>query len=147
MTSLFPTWLALWSLPTSTSDSHPSYVILLRSFGCKCYNCFFFLQRTLSSLAFLFCPRWFFVISLDFNLHQSVLSHQLRSSFYSSFPPYSFSLYDDVSLWLGQALVGLCALPSFYINHRTSCTSPLTLTYSITSRIYQGLSPLISNLS
>ena len=46
--------------------------------------------------------------------------------------------HDDASLWLGQALLGLCAFSLFYINHHTPCIVTLTLTYSILPRIYQG---------
>ena len=77
-------------------------------------------------------------ITSDIYLLRPVLLRQLRSSSYSSFPSPSFLFYDDASLRLGQALLGLCALFLFYINRRTSCIVSVTLTYSILPRIYQG---------
>ena len=139
-----------------TSDLHPSYVILLRSFRCKwgvMLQSLLFSQHTLSPLAFsflstysdptclFFCPCHFFVISSDFNLHRSVLSHRLCSSFYSLLPLCSL----DVSLQLGHTLLGLCTLLLFYINHCTTCTASLTLTYLIIPRIYVPRSLLLAS--
>ena len=45
------------------------------------------------------------------------------------FPSPSLLFYDDVSLRLGQALLGSCVLFPFYINPCTSCILSLTLTY------------------
>ena len=83
-------------------------------------------------------PRLCSFVASDFHLHRLVLSHRLRSSFYSSFLSLSIPFYDDASLRLGQALLGPCAFFPFYINCSTSCIVFLTLTYSISPRIYQG---------
>ena len=96
-------------------------------------SCIFF-----TKLTFFFLLCWPLTISLDTHLHWSVLSCQLRSSDYSLFLSYSFSFYNDTSLRLGRALLGLCTFPDPYINLRTSCNPSLTLTYSILPWIYQG---------
>ena len=80
-----------------------------------------FLHCTLSSFTFSLHPCWFLTIFSDFYPHRLVLSHRLHSSFYTSLPSYSLTFYDDTSLCLGQALLGLCTLSSFYINCRISC--------------------------
>ena len=116
-----------------------------------CYDCFFSLYLTSPRRSSLlpeggtrhFCS----CISLDSYLHRSVLSHRLRSSFYSSFPLYSFPFYADESLRLGQALLGPCTFSFAYINQRTSCTIPLTLTYSIIPSNIPRSSPLVLDLS
>ena len=128
-----------------TSDSRCSYVILLRSFGCK---------RGVMLRLLLFSSSHFFpfhltslrrssllpegdthhfssFVSSDSYLHRLVLSRRLRNSRYSSFPSCSFPFYADASLRLGQALLGPCAFSLFYINQCTSCIISLTLTYSI----------------
>ena len=103
----------------------------------KLLSSFSLLQSHLFLLPYSFLTRIFFhpcqllAIFSDFYLHRLVLLHRLHSSSYSLFPSYSSSFYGDTSLQLGQALLGPCVLSLFYINHRTSCTSPLTLTYSI----------------
>ena len=102
---------------------------------------------TLSPLTLSSHSCYFFAISLDIHLHQSVLLRRLCSSTYSSFLSCSFSFYDDTSFRLGQVSPGPCTLFSSYINHCIPCSSSLTLTYSITPQIYQGLSSSFSDLS
>ena len=106
-----------------------------------------FLQRTLSLSTFFFCPHRSLSISSDSYLHWSGLSHRLHSSSSSSFPSYSLSFYDDMSLQLGQALLGPCMFSSSYINFHTSCTLSLTLTYLLLPWIYQVILSLVSELS
>ena len=104
----------------------------------NCYDRFFSNYCTLFLGSFLVCCCSFLTISLDLHLHQSVLSHRLCSPTYSLFLSYSFSFYDDTSLRLGQALLGLCASSISYINCHISGNLSLTLTYSILPQIYQG---------
>ena len=114
--------------------------ILLRNPGV------FFSRILLRSLLFS-SPHFCSCISSDSYLHRSVLSHRLRSSFYSSFPSCSFTFYADASLRLGQALLGPCAFSLFYINRRTSCIISLTLTYSILpSNIPKVIAPCLGFL-
>ena len=94
------------------------------------------------------CSRSLLTISLDIYLHRLVLSRQSRSSSYSLFPSYSFSFYDDASLRLGQALLGLCTLSSLYIY------KPVYFLYSLSnfdllntaSNIPRSLTPCLGSL-
>ena len=131
---LFPSLLHLRFYPLHPHfclDSRPLLPLLvLRSLLFSHYILFLF--------TFSFLPCRFPPISSDFYLHRSVLLHQLRSSFYSSFPSCSSMFYDDASPRLGQVLLGPCKSILFYINLCTSCILSLTLTYSILPQIYQG---------
>ena len=89
---------------------------------------------------FPFHPHDFLIIPSDFYLHQLVLSCWLHSSTYSSTSLIFFLVLWWHVLWIRAGVTGSVHNTLFlYIYHHTSCMFSLTLTYSITSWIYQGL--------
>ena len=109
---------------------------LLGMKGGKCYDCFFSLTMFSSCSPFLF-----FLVDFPLSPRTSISTDRFSRADYvvpltHRFPLPSLLFYNDASLRLGQALLGLCTPFLFYINSRTSCIFSLTLTYSILPQIY-----------